>query len=88
MTFPSPWTTTALWLAASRAVILVIGLVGAALFLNQRTLEVAGPAALNPAAVWQKWDAVWYERVAREGYAAAPDDPAPPCATASLPPAN
>ena len=75
MTSPSPWTTAALWLAASRAVILAIGLVGAALFVNQRTLEVAGPTALNPEAVWQKWDAVWYERVAREGYAAAPDDP-------------
>jgi hypothetical protein len=76
MTFPRPWTATALSLAASRAVILAIGLVGAALFVDQRTLEVAGPAALNPATVWQKWDAVWYERVAREGYAAAPDDPA------------
>ena len=75
MTFSRPWTTAVLWLAASRAVILVIGLVGAALFVNQRTLEIAGPAALNPEAVWQKWDAVWYERVAREGYAAAPDDP-------------
>jgi Gpi18-like mannosyltransferase len=75
MTFPSPWTSTALWLAASRVVILAIGMVGAALFLNQRTLEIAGPTALNPAAVWQKWDAVWYERVAREGYTAAPGDP-------------
>ena len=76
MTLPRSWTETALWLAGSRAVILAIGLVGAALFLNQRTLDVAGPAALDPAAVWQKWDAVWYERVAREGYAAAPNDPA------------
>jgi Gpi18-like mannosyltransferase len=57
-------------------VILAIGVVGGALFVNQRTLEVAGPAALNPADVWQKWDAVWYERIAREGYAAAPGDPA------------
>ena len=74
MTSRHPWASAALWLAASRAAILAIGLVGAALFVNQRTLEVAGPAALNPAAVWQKWDAVWYERVAREGYAAAPGD--------------
>jgi Gpi18-like mannosyltransferase len=66
MTVTRPWTTTVVWLAASRAVILVIGLIGAALFVNQRTLEIAGPAALNPEAVWQKWDAVWYERVARE----------------------
>ena len=76
MTSRSPWTSAALWLATSRAVILVIGLVGAALFVNHRTLDVAGPAAINPAAVWQKWDAVWYERVAREGYTAAPNDPA------------
>ena len=76
MTSPRPWATTALWLAASRAVILAIGVTGAVLFVNQRTLDVAGPAALDPAVVWQKWDAVWYERVAREGYAAAADDPA------------
>jgi Gpi18-like mannosyltransferase len=76
MTSSRPWATTTLWLAASRAVILAIGVVGAATFVNQRTLEVAGPTALDPAAVWQKWDAVWYERIARDGYAAAPDDPA------------
>jgi Gpi18-like mannosyltransferase len=76
MTSSRSWATTALWLAASRAVILALGVVGAALFVNQRTLEVAGPAALNPAVVWQKWDAVWYERIAREGYAARADDEA------------
>jgi Gpi18-like mannosyltransferase len=70
----TPWTTTASWFAASRLAILVLGLVGAALFLDQRTGEMAGPAALNPATVWQKWDAVWYERVAREGYASVPGD--------------
>ena len=75
MTPPSPWTTAAAWLALSRLVILTVGIVGAALFLDQRTGDVAGPSALNPAAVWQKWDAVWYERVAREGYAARPGDP-------------
>ena len=75
MTSSRPWTTVALWLAASRVVILAIGVVGAALFVNQRTLDVAGPAALDPAAVWQKWDAVWYERVAREGYTVTPGDP-------------
>jgi hypothetical protein len=71
----TPWTTTALWLAASRVAILVVGVMGAALFVDQRTLQVAGPAALDTAAVWQKWDAVWYERIAREGYTAVPGDP-------------
>jgi Gpi18-like mannosyltransferase len=69
------WLTAAWWLLASRAAILAIGIVGAALFVNQQTLEVAGPQALDPATVWQKWDAVWYERIARDGYAAGPNDP-------------
>ena len=74
MTSSRPWLTAAEWFAASRAVILVIGLVGAALFVDQKTLQIAGPAALNPATVWHKWDSIWYERIAREGYTAVPGD--------------
>jgi hypothetical protein len=74
MTFTRAWLSTGVWLAGSRAVILVIGLVGAALFVDQRTLTIAGPTALDPATVWHKWDSLWYERIALEGYAAEPSD--------------
>ena len=74
MTSSRPWLTAAEWFTASRAVILVIGLAGAALFVDQKTLQIAGPAALNPATVWHKWDSIWYERIAREGYTVVPGD--------------
>ena len=76
MTRSHPWLTTARWLVASRLAICLIGLVGAALFADQKTLQIAGPAALNPETVWHKWDALWYERVAREGYVAIPGNAA------------
>ncbi len=74
MTWSRAWTTAAIWFAGSRAVILLLGLVGAALFVDQRTLTIAGADALDPAKVWHKWDSIWYERIARDGYAAAPGD--------------
>ena len=74
MTASRVWTVLLPWFAGSRAVILALGVVGAALFVNQRTLEVGGPDALDPAAVWHKWDSIWYERIAREGYSASPGD--------------
>jgi hypothetical protein len=74
MTWSRACTIAGIWLAGSRAVILAIGLVGAALFVDQHTLLVAGPDALDPEAVWHKWDSVWYERIARDGYTAAPGD--------------
>ena len=73
------------WFLASRLAIYAIGVIGVATFANLRwvALEQSGEAplndhpgavinnttALNPESVWQKWDAVAYERIAREGYA-------------------
>jgi Gpi18-like mannosyltransferase len=56
------------WLTLSRAVILALGFVGVATFVNHHTLVIEGPAALSPSAVWLKWDALWYERIATHGY--------------------
>ncbi len=72
--FTSPfWTrrpllTLAAAFAGSRLIIALIGVVGVATFLDQRSMNVAGPAALDPAVVWHKWDALWYERLAVHGY--------------------
>jgi len=66
----------AAWFAATRVIILAIGVIGAATFVDLRTKEVLNStAALNPAAVWQKWDAAWYEEIVRVGYGAALDTP-------------
>jgi hypothetical protein len=70
----SPWLLVLGWLTLTRVVILLIGLVGAATFVDAQTKDVAGPAALSVQAVWHKWDALWYERIATEGYAYTPDD--------------
>jgi hypothetical protein len=75
MTFLRAWTIAAAWLIVSRAAILAIGLIGAALFIDQHSLAIAGPAALDPAAVWHKWDSIWYERIALNGYQGDPADP-------------
>jgi hypothetical protein len=68
------WRTTLTWFVASRAVIAVLGAVGVATFLDQRTLSVGGPIALHAADVWRKWDVLWYERIAIHGYGWQLDD--------------
>lgn len=63
------WITVAGWFALSRAAIAVLGVAGIATFLDQHSGTVAqGLGALNPAAAWHKWDAIWYERIALHGY--------------------
>src|SRR5690242_20960578 len=74
---PSPrplplWAYVVLVFALSRAVIAVIGVVGAVTFLDQHTLTTLGSSALHFDAVWRKWDVLWYERVATEGYRLGP----------------
>ncbi len=54
--------------AGTRLIIALVGVAGVATFVDQRTLLVAGAAALDPAVVWLKWDALWYERLAVHGY--------------------
>jgi hypothetical protein len=63
-----PWLALAASFAGSRLVIALIGIVGVATFVDQRSLAVVGPAALDPAVVWHRWDALWYERLAVHGY--------------------
>lgn len=62
------------WFTGSRLVIAAIGLAGAATFVDQHTLAVAGRSALDPELVWHKWDARWYERIALTGYQAEAGD--------------
>jgi Gpi18-like mannosyltransferase len=63
------------WLAASRLIIAALGVIGAATFLNHHTVDVADRAsALSLQSVWQKWDALWYERIALHGYGWEADD--------------
>ena len=38
------------------------------MFVDQRALQTAGALALNPEAVWRKWDVIWYEQIALHGY--------------------
>jgi hypothetical protein len=63
------------WLTFTRAVVLTLGFVGVATFVNHHTLVIEGPAALSPSAVWHKWDALWYERIAIHGYRYQLDTP-------------
>lgn len=56
------------WLALTRLVILALGFVGVATFVDHHSLVIEGPAALSPVTVWHKWDALWYERIAVHGY--------------------
>jgi hypothetical protein len=62
------WRTTLFWFACSRLIIAVIGFIGVATFLDQRSLEVGGPLAFHVGEVWRKWDVLWYERIALHGY--------------------
>jgi len=61
----------AAWFAASRLIIGALGVVGVATFAtitDQGAVVHTSTAALNPENVWLKWDAVWYEQIARHGY--------------------
>jgi len=63
--------TIAAWFAASRLIIGALGVVGVATFAtitDQGAAVHTSTAALDPANVWNKWDAVWYEQIARHGY--------------------
>ncbi len=62
------WLYLVLAFGLSRAAIAAIGVVTAVTFLDQHTLTTAGQSALHLAAVWHKWDSLWYGRVAQEGY--------------------
>jgi hypothetical protein len=69
------WRQTFLWFVGSRFAIYLIGVIGAATFIDLHTGSALGTlTALNPAAVWNKWDVLWYERIARHGYTYAPAD--------------
>lgn len=63
-----PWLALAGAFAGSRIVIAAIGFIGVAAFVDHRALVVVGAPAFDPAVVWHKWDALWYERIARHGY--------------------
>lgn len=71
----NPWLIALGWLTLSRAVVLGIGFVGAATFVDHHSLVIEGPAALSIEAVWRKWDVLWYERIALHGYGAQLDTP-------------
>jgi Gpi18-like mannosyltransferase len=60
---------------ASRLVIVALGIIGVATLIDQHTATVAGAAAaFNLETVWNKWDAVWYQRIATHGYTYQLDD--------------
>jgi Gpi18-like mannosyltransferase len=80
-----PWLTALVWLIASRLVIVAIGFVGVATFVDHHSLVIEGPAALSPQAVWHKWDALWYERIAVHGYGFELDTPRGQAAAAFFP---
>jgi len=63
------WRAVLPWLAASRLIIVIIGVIGVVTFLNQRTLDVGGSLGLSLKATWLKWDVEYYERIAVHGYA-------------------
>ncbi|HEX5069091.1 MAG TPA: hypothetical protein VFV78_02660 [Vicinamibacterales bacterium] len=63
------------WFVASRLIIAALGVIGVATFVNQRTGAVVDHvSALDPQTAWDKWDVLWYQRVAEQGYRADPDD--------------
>jgi hypothetical protein len=70
-----PWLALVAAFAGSRLIIAILGVVGVATFVDQHAGVVVGPAALDPAVVWHKWDAVWYERIAVHGYGWELDTP-------------
>lgn len=71
---PSTWRDLASHFLISRIVIALIGFVGVATFVDQHSLAIGGATAFNPEVVWNKWDALWYERIARFGYGYQVDD--------------
>jgi hypothetical protein len=62
------WRAVLPWFTASRVLIVAIGIIGVATFIDQRSLTVGGSTALSLEATWRKWDVVWYERIALHGY--------------------
>ena len=68
--------TVLAWFTVTRLVIFILGIVGVGTFANHRCLPPQvcenvvseGLGVLNPANVWQKWDAEMYERIAVHGY--------------------
>jgi hypothetical protein len=78
MTTGSRGMTVVGWFAASRLAIAVLGVIGVATFatfVDQGTLVLDNPAALNPVNVWHKWDSIWYQRIAEYGYGYELDTP-------------
>jgi hypothetical protein len=73
------------WFTATRLVVLAIGFVGVATFVDHHSLAIEGPAALDPQTVWHKWDARWYERIALHGYGYQLDTPQGQAAAAFFP---
>jgi hypothetical protein len=77
----SRWPAVAGWFLGTRIAIASLGVVGVATFAtltpDDRTRGVVRleRSALNPENVWQQWDAVWYERIARHGYGYEIDSP-------------
>ncbi len=56
------------WFTLTRLVVLAVGFTGVATFVDHHSLTIEGPSALSLEAVWHKWDALWYERIALFGY--------------------
>ena len=68
------WWQSLTLFGVSRAIIVVIGIIGVATFVDEHSLEVGGPLALHFQTVWHKWDVEWYERIALHGYGYQLDD--------------
>jgi len=68
------WLRVLPWFVGTRLIIVLLGVIGVATFVDQRSLEVGGPLALHLPAVWNKWDVQWYERIAVHGYGWQLDD--------------
>ena len=68
------WQSAFVWLAGATIAIGTIGFAGAMTLVDQHTGTTGSLSALNPEVVWQKWDAVWYERIAVHGYDYQLDD--------------
>ncbi|MEO7192827.1 MAG: hypothetical protein ABI051_17410 [Vicinamibacterales bacterium] len=62
------WLIVFAWLAGTIVVIGLLGVIGVTTFVDQHALTTGNISALNPAVVWHKWDALWYERIAVHGY--------------------
>lgn len=62
------WRVVLPWFIGSRLVIVAIGVIGVATFVDQRALQAGGPLALSLKSTWLKWDVEWYQRIALHGY--------------------